>query len=99
MKSGYVMVDCTGFDFSNVTSIDGIYQKMMDAYKTGKFVLCENMVNGSAKFSPIPAFLATAGSGSSTYIVLTVMNIAYNITSDDHISTTPPNSRSSKSSK
>lgn len=99
MKSGYVMVDCTGFDFSNVGKIDGIYEKMLAAYNTGKFVLCENMVNGSAKFSPIPAFLATAKSGENVYIVLTVMNIAYNITSDDTISTDVPNSRTTKSSK
>lgn len=83
MKCGYVLVDCTGFDFSNVTKIDGIYNKMMAAYKTGKFVLCENMVNGAAKFSPIPSFLAIA----NNKIVLTVMNLAYNIASDDTIST------------
>lgn len=96
MKSGYVMVDCTGFDFSNVGKVDGIYKKMFDAYNTGKFVLCENMKNGNAKFTPIPAFLATAKSGSTPYIVLTVMNIAYNITEDDTISTDVPNSRTSK---
>ena len=83
VKSGYVMVDCTGFDFSNVTKIDGIYEKMLAAYNTGKFVLCENMVNGTSKFSPIPAFLAIA----NNKIVLTVMNIAYNIASDDTITT------------
>lgn len=99
MKGGYVVVDCTGFDFSNVGKIDGIYEKMLAAYNTGKFVLCENMVNGTAKFSPIPAFLATAISGSTKYIVLTVMNIAYNITSDDNISTDVPNSRAAKSTK
>ncbi|MBR2152206.1 MAG: hypothetical protein IJ944_02830 [Clostridia bacterium] len=93
MKSGYVMVDCTGFDFSNVGKVDGIYNKMLSAYDSGKFVLCEHMVNGSAKFSPIPAFLATAKSGSTNYIVLTVMNIAYNITEDDNISTDVPNAR------
>lgn len=93
MKSGYVMVDCTGFDFSDIKKIDGIYNKMLSAYNTGKFVLCENMKNGTAKFSPIPAFLATAKSGNTPYIVLTVMNIAYNITSDDNISTDAPNSR------
>ena len=83
LKSGYVMVDCTGFDFSDVTKIDGIYNKMLKAYKTGKFVLCENMVNGTAKFSPIPAFLAL----DDDKIVLTVMNLAYNIASDDTITT------------
>lgn len=83
VKSGYVMVDCTGFDFSNVTKIDGIYKKMLAAYNTGKFVLCEHMVNGTSKFSPIPAFLTIA----NNKIVLTVMNIAYNIASDDTITT------------
>lgn len=93
MKSGYVLVDCTGFDFSNVGKVDGIFSKMKAAYDTKKFVLCENMVNGSAKFSPIPAFLALAGSGDNVYVVLTVMNIAYNITKDDNISTDTPNTR------
>lgn len=96
MKSGYVMVDCTGFDFSNVGKVDGIYNKMLSAYDSGKFVLCEHMKNGSAKFTPIPAFLAKAKSGSTDYIVLTVMNLAYNITSDDNISTDVPNTRNSK---
>lgn len=83
MKSGYVMVDCTGFDFSDVDKVDGIYAKMKAAYESNKFVLCENMVNGSAKFTPIPAFLAMDG----TTIVLTIMNIAYNIDTDDTITT------------
>lgn len=95
MNNGYVMVDCTGFDFSNVGKVDGIYNKMLSAYNTGKLVLCANMKNGNAKFTPIPAFLATAKSGSTPYIVLTVMNIAYNITEDDTISTNVPNSRTS----
>ena len=99
MKSGYAMVDCTGFDFSNVGKIDGIYNKMLAAYNTGKFVICENMVNGSAKFSPIPAFLALAGSGDNVYIVLTVMNIAYNITKDDTVSTETPNAKSTRTTK
>ena len=99
MKSGYVSVDCTGFDFSNVGEIDGIYNKMIAAYKTGKFVVCENMVNGSAKFTPIPAFLALAGSGDNVYVVLTVMNLAYNITKDDNISTDVPNRAAKKLSK
>ena len=95
--NGYVLVDCTGFDFSNVGKVDGIYAKMRAAYDTKKFVLCENMVNGSAKFSPIPAFLALAGSGDNVYVVLAVMNIAYNITKDDNISTDTPNTRTKTS--
>ena len=83
LKGGYIMVDCTGFDFANVTKVDGLYNKLMNAYKTKKFVLCENMVNGTAKFSPIPTFLAI----SNNKIVLTVMNLAYNVASDDTITT------------
>lgn len=97
MNNGYVMVDCTGFDFSNVGKVDGIYNKMLSAYNTGKLVLCENMVNGSAKFSPIPSFLALAGTGDNVYVVLTVMNLAYNITKDDNISTDTPNTSTRKS--
>lgn len=86
LKGGYTLVDCTGFDFSNLGTVSGIYEKMTTAFKAGKFVLCANMKNGNAHFTPIPAFLATETVGNATVIVLTVMNIPYRISADDSIS-------------
>ena len=84
-KGGYTLVDCTGFDLSNVGKVSGIYNKMLTAYVANKFVLCQNVKNGSAQFTPIPAFLATETVENATVIILTIMNLPYRITSDDTI--------------
>ena len=57
----------------------------MTAYKANKFVLLDGVVNGTAKFTPIPAFLATETVESATVIILTIMNLPYRVTSDDTI--------------
>lgn len=85
VKGGYSLIDCTGFNFGNLTTVDGIYNKMLTAYKAGKVVFCANMKNGNAKFTPIPAFLATETVNSKIVIVLAVMNIPYRISDDDSI--------------
>ena len=85
IKGGYSLIDCTGFDFSNLSKIDGIYNKFMTAYKSNKFVLLENCVNGTSKFTPIPCFVATETSGNTVTIVATIMNLPYRISSDDTI--------------
>ena len=85
MKSGYVLIDCAGFDLANPGKVDGIYDKMLKAYNTGKLVVCENMKNGSAKFSPIAGFIALEVDGSTTTVVLTIMNLPYRISANDTI--------------
>ena len=85
MKSGYTLVDCTGFDLANPVKVDGIYDKMLKAYNTGKLVICENMKNGSAKFTPIAGFIALEVDGSTTTVVLTIMNLPYRISANDTI--------------
>ena len=85
-KSGYTLVDCTGLNLGDVGKVDGIYAKMKDAYSANKFVLCANVVNGSAKFTPIPAFLATETVNSEIVYILTIMNLPYRISNDDTIS-------------
>ena len=85
MTSGYTLVDCTGFDLGSPATVTGIYAKMLTAYKADKFVLCGGCKNGNAKFTPIPAFIATETVDSATVIVLTIMNLPYRITSDDTI--------------
>lgn len=86
MKSGYVLVDCTGFDLGNPVKVDGIYDKMRAAYNTGKLVVCSGMKNGTAKFTPIAGFIALEVDGSTTTVVLTIMNLPYRISADDTIS-------------
>lgn len=86
MKNGYVLVDCTGFDLGNPVKVDGIYDKMMKAYNTGKLVICENMKNGTVKFTPIAGFIALEVDGTTTTIILTIMNLPYRISANDIIS-------------
>ena len=88
-KGGYALIDCTGFDFADTSDkMPKLYADLDKAYKANKLVLCCNMVNSatSANFSPIPAFVAEVVDGSTVTIVLTVMNIAYNIAKDGTIS-------------
>ena len=85
VKGGYSCVDCTGLNLGNLAKVDGIYNKMLTAYNSNKLVLAENVVNGSAKFTPIPVFLATETVNSSTVIVMTLMNLPYRISPDDTI--------------
>lgn len=85
VKGGYSLVDCTGFDFATLGKVTGIYNKMLTAYKANKFVVLEHCTNGTAKFTPIPAFLATETVEGATVIVATIMNLPYRITSDDTI--------------
>ena len=81
IKGGYSMVDATGLDLGNPVKVDGIYNKLLTAYKADKLVVIENAKNGTAKFTPIAAFLAM----ESTTIILTIMNLPYRVSSDDTI--------------
>lgn len=81
MKGGYVEVDATGFDFSVLGKVDGIYKKFLDAYHTDKLVVMCNAKNSGIRFTPIPVFLAM----ESTTIVVTIMNLPYRITTGDVI--------------
>lgn len=83
MKGGYSLVDCTGLNLGSLGKVDGIYNKMLTAYKANKLVLASGIVNGSASFTPIPVFLATETVSSKTVIVMTLMNLPYRISDDD----------------
>ena len=84
--TGYILVDCTGFDLGNPVKVDGIYDKLMAAYYSKKLVICENMKNGSAKFTPIAGFIGLEKDGSTVTIILTIMNLPYRVSADDTIS-------------
>ena len=85
MKGGYSLIDCTGFDLANPGTVSGIYNKMIDAYHGDKLVICQNLKNGTVKFTPIAAFLGLEVDGSTTTAVLTIMNLPYRISADDSI--------------
>jgi len=56
VKGGYALIDCTGLDLNNLGTVNGLYNQLDKAIKAGKFILLSNVVNGTTKFTPIPAF-------------------------------------------
>ena len=67
MKTGYHVVDATGFDLSSPGKVDGIYAKFKTACQIKKPVFLENCVYSAVSYTPIPAVLANAGD-SGIYI-------------------------------
>lgn len=56
MNGGYAIIDCTGLNLGSVGKVDGIYSRVKAALDAKKPFYLGNVVNGSTKFSPIPAF-------------------------------------------
>lgn len=67
MKTGYHVVDASGFDLSSPAKVDGIYSKLKTAHKMGKPVYLENCKYSTVNYTPIAAVLADAGD-SGIYI-------------------------------
>lgn len=67
MKTGYQLVDASGFDLSSPGKVDGIYAKLKNACQIKKVVYLENCVYSAINYTPIPAVLADAGD-SGIYI-------------------------------
>ena len=57
-NGGYIMVDCTGFDLSDTTeqTITGLYNRTLDAMKTGKAIQCMNTNWDGKPITPIEVF-------------------------------------------
>lgn len=55
MNSGYIMVDCGGLNLNDSTeqTINGIYDRSVEALATGKPVFATNCVMSSAPCSPV----------------------------------------------
>lgn len=53
-NSGYILFDCGGLDLNDSTeqTIDGIYDRAVEALKTGKLVLATNCVMSGMPCSP-----------------------------------------------
>ena len=58
MKGGYINVDCTGLDMSKDTkqTINGIWDKAVDAMKINKPIMAYGCTYGDAALSPVPVF-------------------------------------------
>lgn len=86
MNSGYIMVDCGGLDLNDSTeqTIDGIYERSVEALATGKLVLATNCVMSSAPCSPV----AIVAWDEGTQIVATGHVLRLTIAPDDGVTVT-----------
>ena len=59
MESGYTMIDCKGFDLlsKSAVTIDGLFDRLTEAMKTGKMVIAHNLERDGGKTSPCPVFV------------------------------------------
>lgn len=83
MNSGYIMVDCGGLDLNDSTeqTIDGIYERSVEALASGKLVLATNCVMSSAPCSPV----AVVAWDEGTQIVATGHVLRLIIAPDDGV--------------
>lgn len=59
MNGGYYLVDCSGLDLTDTDpqDIEGIWEKAVDALKTGKPIIAHNCIYGTGvKVSPVTCF-------------------------------------------
>lgn len=84
MIGGYILVDATGALLSTGGTVTGLYKKLQDAIKTGKFVLLTGVkyVSGGVDYTPIPVCLTQ---GSDVIYIDAPMG-GYNVTSADVLS-------------
>ena len=59
--NGYIMVDGTGLDFTNLGTVTGLHQQLKSAIVTGKQIILANTVYGELKYSPIAVVCTDAG--------------------------------------
>ena len=84
MIGGYVLVDATGAVLSTGGTVTGLYKKLQDAIKTGKFVLLTGVKYSAAAadYSPIPVAL----NQQTNVIYIDTPMGGYNVTSSDVLS-------------
>lgn len=80
MNGGYAMIDCTGLDLGNPGTVTGLYEKALNAIKTGKPLVLNNVVNGSQAFTPITGF---GGIESSTSVFISFEPVTIHISNED----------------
>lgn len=57
MESGYIMIDCKGFDIlsESAVTIDGLFDCLTKAMKTGKMVIAHNLERDGEKQVLVPS--------------------------------------------
>lgn len=83
MKGGYVIVDFSGVDLSNLGTKTGIYAEVSAALKTGKPVVIRGIKNNTQYFTDIVGY---GGVESSTSVFLSFFPVTLHISNEDVIS-------------
>lgn len=83
MVGGYIMIDCTGFDISNLGAVSGLFEKIVNAYNTKKNIILCNVENDGYMLSAVDTVVTPQANGDYHF---SVDNNVYNITSADVVS-------------
>lgn len=85
--SGYILFDCGGLDLNKSAEqeIDGIYDRAVEALKTGKMVIATNCVMSNMPCSPCAVIAWDQGSDG---IIATGHTLRIVIASDDGVTVT-----------
>lgn len=83
MESGYIMIDCKGFDLlsKSAVTIDGLFDRLTEVMKTGKFVIAQNLKWDGEKTSPCPVFVTKP----STSYCCTAATLQIWVSNDDSV--------------
>ena len=82
-NGGYVLIDFTGCDLSDLGELPGIYNKVSAAVETGKPIVVGGIKNGTQAFTPITSY---GGRESATSVFLSFFPITLHISNEDVIS-------------
>lgn len=85
--SGYILFDCEGLDLNDSTkqTIDGIYDRAVEALKTGKQVIATNCVMSDMPCSPCSVIAWDQGNDG---IIATGHTLRIVIAKDDGVTVT-----------
>lgn len=85
--SGYILFDCGGLDLNDSTeqTIDGIYDRAVEALKTGKLVIATNCVMSGMPCSPCAVIAWDQGNDG---IIATGHTLRIVIAKDDGVTVT-----------
>ena len=90
MNGGYIMIDCKGLDLTSneEQTINGLYNDMVKAIKTGKPLVAYNCVWGSNNDSPMTPIPFFAQNWNSSMVVGTASILNITCTSADKVTVT-----------
>lgn len=90
MNGGYVMIDCKGLDLTSreEQTINGLYNDMVSAIKSGKPLVAYNCVWGSNNDSPMTPISFFVQNWSNSMVVGTASILNITCTSADKVTVT-----------